>query len=112
MTFPISNLRQKVTRWTTTPDAFGGVSFSAPQVLDGRWENRTEMFRDGGGNEIASEAIVYLGVDVEVGDWLFEGDSAATDPTTLGGGDEVSEVRQVQRIPDLRNVHTLRKVFL
>lgn len=101
-----------MTRWTTVPDAFGGVSFGTPEVLDGRWEDRVEMFRNPAGEEVASNSIVYLGADINVGDWLYQGESAAVNPTTLGSGATVAEIRQIHRMPDLRNMHTLRKVFL
>lgn len=104
------NLRQEITHWGITPNGFGGFDFTAPALLKGRWEDRQVQFRDVKGNEEASNALVYLNTDVAIGDYVYLGDALLTaDPTTLALS---FQVRQFNKIPDLRNIQMQRKAFL
>jgi len=107
------NLLHDVTYWPVTgSDGFGGFLFGAPVLLKGRWEDKCEMFLSYNNEEEASQAIVYLGDDVDIGDWLAQGDyatSPTTNPTTL---DNAYRIRMRNRTTDLRNVIAIRKVFL
>ena len=109
----IRNLRQDVTHWPVTgSDGFGGFLYGAPVLLKGRWEEKIEMFLDENSEEAVSQAIVYLGVDVDTGDYLGLGDNATVpvaNPSTL---DNAFRIRQRNRTTNLRNVQALRKVFL
>jgi len=107
--------KQTATYWTPgTPDGMGGQSsFGAPVVLappDGiRWENRLDLFVNENGEEEQSTAQVYLGQDVVLKGWLFEGTSAASDPRTVSGA---REIRGFEKIPNLRVTQYLRRAFL
>jgi hypothetical protein len=103
------NLKQDATHWTVTPADFGGATYGSPIVLGCRWEDKAVLFRDAQGEEVTSDAVVYLAADVAVGDFLFLGVSVATDPTTLSGS---RRVRQFHRTPDLRAMSFERKAFL
>lgn len=103
------NLRQKATHWTATPDGFGGYNYTTPVIMSCRWERKNKVFRDSQGEELTSIALVYLSSDVEIGDYLFEGESNAADPTTLT---EARRVRQFNRLTDLRNIDIQRLAFL
>lgn len=103
------NLKQKATNWVSTADGFGGYTYTAPVVLDCRWETRFETFRDSQGEEVTSNALVYLSADVKIGSYLFEGVSTAVDPTTLS---EARRVRQFNKLTDLRNIEVQRLAFL
>ena len=102
------NLKQAITRWTVSTDGFGGFTFGIPETFHGRWEDRNTTFRDNQGNEVVSNATVYLEKDVEVGDYLYCGESADADPTKIGG----KRVMQFNKITNLRNTEVQRKVFL
>ena len=101
-------LMHKVTWWTTAPDGFGGYTFSAPIVLDGRWTSELQKSVDANGAEIVSKAQVILSADVDVGDYLYEGETNAADPTTVGA----SEVKNFLKVTDLRNLNVFRKAIL
>lgn len=103
------NLRQKATHWTATPDGFGGHTFGSPTVRKVRWEEGTTLVTDDSGQEIISRAQVYLDGDVDIGDYLFLGESTAADPTTLS---TAYVVREFRKTTDLRNIEVLRKAFL
>ncbi len=109
MTFPAGGFGADITHWVSTPDGFGGNTFTAPVVLDGRWTNKETIFTDTRGQEIKSQMLVYVKTDVSIGDYLFEGESAAVDPTTLSGA---HQVRGFKKTPDLQNIVMVRKAFL
>ena len=101
---------QSITHWSKgTPDGYGGVSYSSPTVLNGRWEDRIETIITAAGESTTSKAVVYLSVDVALGDYLFLGASSVADPTTLVGAYEVISIR---KIPSIDGRRFERKVYL
>ncbi len=102
------NLTQKVTHWETTPDGFGGSTFTEPKVLDARWEDRKEQTRDSEGQEIISNAQVLISDDVNPGDYLYLGETTETDPTKL----DSYIVKDFRRQTDLRGLEVIRKAVL
>ena len=100
---------QQITYWAATPDGFGGNTFSDPQVIKGRWEDSVEETVDSAGNKIISRAIVYLATDIEVGGYLFLGNSTANDPTLIAN---TFPARRFDKIPDVRSASYLRKAVL
>ncbi len=112
---PASNyFNHDVTHWPVTgPDGYGGFLFGTPVELRGRWGDKNELFLTEDSEEVVSKAIVYLGVDVDVGDYFAQGKLKATaDPTTLTSPDRAYRSRQYNKTTDLRNLTALRKVFL
>lgn len=105
------NLKQSVTHWAITGEgSFSGQTYAAPALLKARWEHRNELFRLPNGDEEVSRTIAYLSSDVDVGDYVIEGDyTDVSDPTTLP---QAFRVKQFSKITDLRNVDIVRKVWL
>ena len=106
-----ANYRQVATYWGAPVQSnFGGVSFAVPILVKCRWEDRNELFIDNAGNEARSNAIVWTFNRLEVGGYLFKGDSSAvSDPTTL---DAALEIRRSDEIPDLRGLNMERRSYL
>jgi hypothetical protein len=111
MTILTRNLREDVTHWPLTgTDGYGGFTYGTPVKIVGRWEEKAVLFLNADNEEVISEAIVYLDTDVAPGDYLGQGDLAATaDPTTIDGP---KRIRQRQKTTDLRNLLAIRKAFL
>ncbi len=110
MTFVTRNLVQTITYWAVgVPDGFGGETFTAPVSLKGRWEDRSDLFIDVSGNESHSEAVVYVDTDVEIGGYLLNDSSTASDPTVISGA---REIRSFRKIPSLNAKIFERKVWL
>lgn len=110
MTLVTRHLHQDATYWALNAiDGSFDPSFSSPSALKVRWENRTMKFIDVKGAERDSRAIVYLSTDVALGDYLFEGTSAAADPTTVDGA---FEVRDFRTVPSVGNTETERRAIL
>jgi len=100
-----------ITKWTSTPDGYGGHTYAAPVTIQGRWEDVQELFRDSKGEETVSEAVVFIDnrYTIEVGDFLLNGVSASTTPSSVTG---VKQVRAVHTIPDLRRLSNVAKAVL
>jgi len=111
MTLISRNLKEDVTHWPLTgSDGYGGFTYDPPVKLKGRWEEKAVLFLNADNEEVVSQAIVYLGVDIAQGDYLGLGDLTATnDPTTIS---DTYRIRQRHRTTDLRNLISLRKAFL
>lgn len=103
-------LLQTATLWAVTPNGYGGSTFSAPVPIQCRWEDRTEKFVGPiDRQERVSKSIVYTDRNLNVGDYLFLGESAAADPSLVIGA---SKVERFDKIPDLRTLLVLRKAYL
>ncbi len=106
------NLRQDVTHWPITgSDGYGGFTYGTPVRLDGRWEEKQELFLNADLEEVLSNAICYLNIDISPGDYLALGDFATTpiaDPTTISG----FRIRNYSKVTDLRALNALRKAWL
>lgn len=102
---------QDITVWQPgVNDGFGGFTFPAPTLIKGRWEDTQVLFLNSKGEELMSQAVVYVDTDVSVGQYLVEGDLTATaDPTTLA---DAHRIKQYMRIPDLRQNDFERKAML
>lgn len=103
----INHFIHNATIWRSTPDGMGGYSFSAPIKAACRWEERTELIP--GSETIVSKAIAYLNVDVTVEDYIYPGKTTSADPTAVVGACRVAGYK---KIPNLRNLETLRKAWL
>ncbi len=111
MSYITRNLLQNVTYWSRgAPDGFGGFAFSSPVTIKGRWEQRTDLFKDPQGNEQRSSARVYVDTDVELGGYIFLGISAATNPTAEAVG--AREILDFRKTPNLRATQHERRVLL
>lgn len=111
MTIATRHMKEDVTHWAIAgSDGYGGFTFGTPVKLKGRWEEKAVLFLTPSGEEVVSSSIVYLPSAIAVGDYLGLGDLTATaDPTTIT---DTWRVRQHGRNTDLRNLQSVRKVFL
>ena len=104
-----TDYRQKATYWgSPVPDGYGGHSFTKSEIYC-RWEERVEEFTDQVGEMHISKAVVFVLEDLDIGGYLYLGTSAQSDPS---GQDGAFEIKQLRKIPDLRNVVSERRVYL
>lgn len=106
-----SSRRQDATWWSVTPNGFGGDDFGTPALLKVRWEIRSETFVGQlDRKEFISSAVVFLGDDVSVGDFLCLDDHIGeADPTVLSGA---HKIQKFDKFTDLRSVSTIRRAIL
>jgi len=105
-------LPHKLTWWRVTGgDGFGGDAFAAPQLIDGRWEDRQETFYGTlDRRELISKAVVFVNQDVAVGDYLCQGNNVASaNPTVLAGA---LKIQRYDKTPDLRSLDAVRTAVL
>lgn len=104
------HLHQAVTHWVySSVDGSYDPSFDTPVALMCRWEDRVIKFLDSKGAERNSKAIVYLSVDVALGDFLFKGTSVVSDPTEV---ESAFEVREFRTVPGISNAITEKRAIL
>lgn len=97
------------------PGEAGNTTFDLPVEIDVRWEDKSELFIDVEGQETRSQAVVYVGQDVDIGGWLYLGDeddldSSHDDPTIIIGARPVKMFRPIPRL--INSTDFERKVFL
>lgn len=113
MSFLTRNLNQKITHWAkgSTQDAFANPTWIAPVILNGRWQDATELTLDLDGNEILVKSIVFLDTDVEEGDYLMNREfiSGEIDPIQIS---DAFQVKKFGKNPDLKAVNFERVAFL
>ena len=98
------------TYWgSPTTGGYGNVVFSAPAIIKVRWEDKHEKFLTMNGEEAISHAVVFVESDVDIGGYLYFGDSTVEDPTTLVGA---RIIRQFLKTPDIQGLQHLRKAIL
>lgn len=106
-------MTQQITYWEPgTNDGIGGLDFSsaARSLLIGRWQDDAVLFRDANGQEVTSQAIVYLPASVRLRGYLMIGDQTSqVNPRTLAAA---YEIRQVGQSPSIDGDETLVKVYL
>lgn len=101
------NLRQTATRWTiASKDIYGKPTYTRSSVKC-RWEDNMRKSVDTQGVEFISSAMVWLPIDISVGDYLFLGTSTATAPP-----DDAREVGNFGKIPNIKATQFERKAVL
>lgn len=110
MDFLTFGLTQVLTVWRATGiDGFNKPSFSAPEQLNCRWEERSEKIQAGDGTEILSRARVFVSEDVALGDYFALGVYEETDPISTPGA---WRIRDFRKTPSLDGLSFERKAFL
>lgn len=104
------SMPQVATYWPPgDPDGFGGVVLGPPRPVMCRWQNEQKLFRDKQGQDLMSNAIVYVGEALETTGWLALGEFPDGDPQEL---EDAWEIRQTSATPSLDGDLTLHKVWL
>jgi len=107
--------KQSAVYWgPSVPDGDGGFTFPAPVELRVRWEDIEGAVPDPQRQDQVSNTIVYVGQDVEIKGWLWEGaladlPSGTTTPNEL---DDAHEIKGTKNTPNIKATETLREVYL
>lgn len=101
---------QCATYWgTPTTNGFGGLIFALPKEIRVRWEDKQEKFLTASGDEALCRAVVYTLEDIEIGGYLYLGETTEADPTQFK---DAHPIRQFMKTPDIQNLQNTRKVYL
>ena len=108
--FITRNLKQDATIWVASAkDAYGNPSYATPVSIKVRWESRIEKTLDSKGNEIVSQAYVYMPSEYTPGDYIVKGITVTASPVDVANS---YEIRNAQEIPNLRNTFSEFRVIL
>lgn len=109
--------RQTAVYWAApTEDGYGSKTFSDPTEIDCRWEARTEKISRVGeriGEEVVSQARVFVTEDVVEQGWLYLGDlddldsDEEADPKTVDGA---YEIIRFDKSPVMRSTNEFNRV--
>lgn len=103
-------LNQTATYWgNPEDDGYGGKTYDSPVTIAVRWEEKQEQFITPDSETKISQAVIRLDQDVDVGGYLLLGESAEADPETL---QDAYRIMAFSKIPDLRSLSHVRKVYL
>ena len=76
-------LTQTLTYWSpSSQDGFGGISYSTPVTIKGRYQEENDTYNDFEGEEFISNAVVYTNQELGHNGWIYNGTSVATNPQT------------------------------
>ena len=109
--------KQTAVYWASpVEDGFGGADFDDPVEIKVRWEQKQELFIDGAGNEVRSQAVIYPGQVLDIGGYLYLGelndlDSTVMEPEDVTTGN-VYEVRAFSISPNRKGTSYVRKAWL
>lgn len=96
-------------------DGIGGRTFDEPIEVVCRWEQKSVLFIDASGQEVTSQAVVYIVGDVDIGGYLYRGAIASLTPQELGAPLLLSGAREIRRVEKSRSLVgglSLTKIFL
>lgn len=113
----ISKMRKQIAvYWAIADEPFdshGRPVFADPVEISCRWEDKTEKFVDQNGEEVLSQAKVFVDRDVCIGGVLMLGSIGSglnlTDPKKNVGA---YEIRRFEKLPNLKVTEYLRTVYL
>lgn len=101
------NMNQAATYWAPgANDGFGGVAAGAAVAILCRWQDKADLFRSPEGQELVSNAVVYVDRELAVKGKLALGTHVGTPPASA------KEIRQTGSSPSLNAGETLLKVWL
>ena len=119
MNYLKKNLNQPIVYWGNPTPTGAGYSYDEAVELNGRWEDRQEIFIDADGREQTSQTIVYIDQDVDVNGYLYLGEleDLGDSSSAMDWGDPqaVSNsymIRAFKKTPNLKATGWLRKVWL
>lgn len=104
--------KQTATVWKQNGvDSGGDPEFTAasPFTITVRWEERNDNLIGTDGESFMSQAVVYPGIDLVPGDYLYLGTNTTADPTTVTGA---FEVKKFEKIPSPSAKKFIRKATL
>jgi hypothetical protein len=107
MTTFTKNMPHDATYWPPgANDGTGGRTPGDPVAIKCRWQDNNVLFRDGSGQQVTSQAVVYPDRALALRGRLKRGTLTGAPPA------DALEIRQVNSTDNLSGTSTLNKVFL
>lgn len=110
MTWITDLYNQKITYWgNPVSGGSGGYTFDSPTTFTGRWEEKQKVFVSPDGKEQVSAAIIYTPQDLDIGGYVYLGESTATDPQVVS---DAHVIKGFNKVPSIDADEFARKVFV
>lgn len=102
---------QTATVWSgeQVRDGFGRLTYPAPRQIKVRWEVKQELFMNPSGEQLLSNAIVYVPEKIPTDSYIYLGESVIADPKKVDGA---FRVRSSMTSPNLRGTRFIHKLML
>ncbi len=84
-------------------NGLGGFTFDDPVLIEARWEQRVEETFDDRGVVFVSQANAFVKQDLDLGGYLYNGNSLIEDPTTVEGAYKIRAFRKVSNMGRTKN---------
>ena len=113
--FPNKQLNQTALYWgSPSASGWGGYDWNDAVEIDCRWEQASEKFINQTGEEVQSQAVVYLDQDVDVGGYLMLGDldDISSSEATPDDVDGAYAIQGFSKIPNVKGTEFERKAWL
>ena len=81
-----------------TPNAFGQITFPAPEEIAVRWDDVAEVISDGKGKELVSKAQIMTPVMVQEEGYLYLGEISDLDSVQAANPKEVLQAYEIKRV--------------
>lgn len=108
-----SMLVQTAVVWKNpSPDGYGKYTYDSPTEISVRWQDKQELYRNEAGEQVPSEAVVFVGEDLDVGDILYYGEISDMDSSGVNPEDTGHRIKSWEKIPTLDGTQFVRKCYL
>ena len=100
---------------TPAPDGYGGFTFADPVEIACRWQDKIETIKNDKGEEVISNATVFVLQDVSQNGYLFLGeltDLSSAEEADPRGIDNAKMILKFDKSPALKGDTYVRKVYL
>jgi len=106
-------MKQKAVWWSHNAiDEFGHPSYTTPEEVDCRWDDMAEQFINANGDQETSRSILIVDRDMKLKDKLKLGEYDSTIYVDPDDNEDVWEILQFNKIPDVKGTKFLREVYL
>ena len=108
----LQKLIHTATAWKNpVSDNYGGFTYSAPVLIDCRWEDKAELFIDSTGRETVSNAVIWLDSEdvIEEGDMIAFGDVKTF---TIPYGTSARVIKSINSTPNLKGTQTAVTAYI
>lgn len=108
---------QDAVHWAAgPPDKTGKPTVGHPTAVVVRWEDKHEKFMNPEGEEVVSNAVVYVpevsnGVEMHEGDYLWLG-VIGNEPENPVIDKDAHQIRKFEKLPDIEGEEFLRTAIL
>lgn len=106
-------LKQKAVYWAFSSFGNDGdITYADPVEIACRWENKAEEYLDPGGTKSVSRSVVYVAEDVAPKGVLFLGELSEVASGGPFENEGAMEIKQFDKIPDLKGNAYCRIAYL